>query len=425
MNDSAMLDPQRGWRTVLRRSAALLTGDVVARAIGFVVVLVLARRLGPQGFGIITLGLALVAWLRFVVDSGTELFNVREVARQPERFREIAEQMLGLRLVLSVVAAGLFMVGVEIFARSEYTRDTIILFAAVFPAIALNLRWMVLGIGGSRAVAVGNAASRGFVLVGALLLVLDAADIEWVPLLEAGAELTYALVILAFAIWKLGWLRPRASLPYWWATLTGSLPLMISGVARATIFSVDVLIIDLALGPRDVGIYGVALRPIAFASGAVGLFSLSYLSALSATASEHVAALHGRALRASLVACVLVAACLSISSLLIPFVFGEEYRDAVPVMAILSWRIPLAALSLMYISVLVAQDRQLTLMWNNVFALGFILVIDIVAITTFGLIGAAVASVIASGITFLVNYRSIRGYHPELRVRRSVRGRAK
>jgi O-antigen/teichoic acid export membrane protein len=419
------LDAQRGWRTVLRRSAALLIGDVVARTIGFVVVLLLARRLGPEGFGVITLGLVLVGWLRFVVDSGTELHNVREVARQPARFREIAEQMLGLRLVLSVVAAVLFVVGVEIFARSEFTRDTVILFAACFPAIALNLRWMVLGIGGSRAVAVGNAASRGFVLIGALLLVFDASDIEWVPLLEAGGELAYALVILAFAIWKLGWLRPRASLSYWWATLSGSLPLMISGVARATIFSVDILIIDLALGPREVGIYGVAIRPVAFASGAVGLFSLSYLSALSATASEHIAALHGRALRVSLVACVIVAACLSVSSLLIPFVFGNEYSDAVPVMAILSWRIPLAALSLMYISLLVAQDRQLTLMWNNIIALAFILVIDVVLITTFGLIGAAVASVIASGITFLVNYRSIRGYIPELRVRRSVRGRSK
>ena len=369
----------------------------------------------------ITLGLALVAWLRFVVDSGTEVFNVREVARQPARFREIAEQMLGLRLVLSLVAAVLFVVGVDTFARSEFTRDTVILFAAVFPAIALNLRWMVLGIGGSRAVAVGNASSRLVVLIGALLLVADISDIEWVPLLEAGGELAYALAILAFVVWKLGWLRPRASPSYWWATLTGSLPLMISGVARATIFSVEVLIIDLALGPRDLGIYGVALRPVEFASGAVGLFSLSYLSALSATASEHVAALHGQALRVSVAACVLVAAGLSVASLAIPVVFGEEYRGAVPVMAILAWRIPLAALSLMYISMLVAQERQLTLMWNNVIALGFIVVIDLALITTFGLNGAAVASVIASGVTFLVNYRSIRGYHPELRVRRSAR----
>jgi O-antigen/teichoic acid export membrane protein len=417
------LDLQRGWRTVLRRSAALLTGEGVARAVGFVVVLVLARRLGPAGFGVITLGLALVAWLRFIVDSGTELHNVREVARDPARFREIAEQMLGLRLVLSIVAAAFFVIAVEVFARSEFTRDTIILFAAIFPAIALNLRWMVLGIGGSRAVAAGNAASRVVVLLGALVFVTDVDDIEAVPLLEAGGELAYALVILGFAVWKLGWLRPRASLSYWRTTLRGSLPLMISGVARASIFAVDVLIIELALGPRDLGIYGVALRPVAFASGLVGLFSLSYLSALSATASEHIAALHGRALRASVAGCVLIAGVLSFASLAIPFVFGEDYRDAVPVMAILAWRIPLAALSLMYISVLVAQDRQVTLMWNNLIALAIILVIDLVAITAFGLIGAAVAGIIASGVTFLVNYRSVRGYHPELRVRRAARRR--
>ena len=179
----------------------------------------------------------------------------------------------------------------------------------------------------------GNAASRGLVLIGALILVLDASDIRWVPLLEAGGELAYALVILGFAIWKLGW-PGRAPLPsYWWATLSGSLPLMISGVARATIFSVDIVIIDLALGPRKLGIYGVAIRPAAFAAGAVGLFSLSYLSALSATASEHVAALHGQALSG-------VARCLRPRGGLPqrrlaadPGRLGEEYSDAVPVMA--------------------------------------------------------------------------------------------
>jgi O-antigen/teichoic acid export membrane protein len=60
-------------------------------------------------------------------------------------------------------------------------------------------------------------------------------------------------------------------------------------------------------------------------------------------------------------------------------------------------------------------------MWNNLIALAITLVIDLTLIVAFGLIGAAVAGVISSGVVFLVNYRSIRGYHPELRVRTSAR----
>src|SRR6188474_1636763 len=88
VTDTVQVDAQRGWRMLLRRTAALLAGETAARAIGFAVVVLLARRLGPSGFGVVTLGLTLVTFFAYIVDSGTELLNVREVARTPSRFRE-------------------------------------------------------------------------------------------------------------------------------------------------------------------------------------------------------------------------------------------------------------------------------------------------------------------------------------------------
>ena len=149
----------------------MFVGEGFTRLIGFVIVLLLARRLGPFGFGVITLGLTLVGWVSLVVDSGTEILNVREVARRPDRFRHIAEHVLGLRLAMSLAATVLFAGGVAIFARSSVTRETLILFALVLPATALNLRWMVLGVGGSRAIAAGQAISRVVVLAGVVLFV--------------------------------------------------------------------------------------------------------------------------------------------------------------------------------------------------------------------------------------------------------------
>ena len=296
MSESATVDAQRGWRMIGRRFAALFAGEGVARAVGFVLVLVLARRLGPDGFGVVTLGLTLVAWFTFVVDSGTELLNVRDIARAPERFRQIAANVLGLRLALSLIAAVIFVVGVEVFARSVYTRDAVVLFALLLPAIALNLRWMVLGVGGSRGVAVGNVASRVLVLTGALVLVIDPGDVRRVPVLETVGELLYALVILVYVSRRVGLVRPGFDLGAWGVTLRQSLPLMGSGVARATIFSFDVIVISLALGPRELGIYGVAAKPIIFAGGAITLFSLSFLAAVRPTAKAHEAARHGRSL---------------------------------------------------------------------------------------------------------------------------------
>ncbi len=416
MSEVATVDAQRGWKMIARRFAALFAGEGVARAVGFVLVLVLARRLEPDGFGVVTLGLTLVAWFTFAVDSGTELLTVRDIARTPDRFRQIADNVLGLRLALSLVAAVVFVVGVEVFARSVYTRDAVVLFALMLPAIALNLRWMVLGVGGSRGVAVGNVASRVVVLIGALLLVIDPSDVRRVPILETAGELLYALVILVYVSRRVGLIRPGFDFGAWRLTLRQSLPLMASGVARATIFSFDVIVVSLALGPHDLGIYGIALRPVDFAAGAVGLFSLSFLSAFTATTHEDAAALHGRALRVSVAACCALAFMLSLGSLLVPFVFGDDYVAAVPVLAILAWRIPFAALSGMYTSVLVARHRQRTLMWNAVAVVPAAVGLDLVAILLFGLIGAAVASIGVAGLFAFVNYRSVARDHPELRL---------
>jgi len=414
MSDAQRIDAARGWRMVLRRTAALLAGETAARFVGFLVVLLLARRLEPSAFGLVTLGLTLVGWFAWVVDSGTEVLNVREVARRPARFAEIAEQVLGLRLALSLVSAVVFVVGVEVFARSDYTKDTVVLFALLLPAIAINLRWMALGVGGSRGIAAGNIAGRVVVLAGVLLFIEDESSVQRVPFLETAGELAYGLVILTVAGRGLGRIRPRADLGIWWSTLRQSSPLMVGGLARATMFTFDVIVISLALGPAAVGIYGVALKPAFFAAGAVNLFTLSFLSAFSATHPDESAALHRRALRSAFLGAVLLAGGLTAASPLVPVFFGESYAAGVPVLAILAWRIPLVVLNGMYTTVLIAHDRQKTLMRNSVLAAVPVLAVQLVAIIEFGLEGAAVASIIGVGILFALNYWSVTRYEPLL-----------
>jgi O-antigen/teichoic acid export membrane protein len=414
VTDVQQIDAASGWRMVLRRFSALFAGEVGARVLGFVIVLVLATRLGPTGFGIVTFGLTLVAWFSYVVDAGTEILNVREIARRPDRFRPIAERVLGLRLALSLLAAVLFVAGAWLLARSDVTRSTLVLFALLLPAGALNLRWMVLGVGGSRAIALGLVLSRLLVLASVVLLVVDESEIKRVPVIEAAGALVYALVVLWLVGGGLRRLRPRVDLPAWRDTLRQSMPLMITGFARSAIVSFDIIVIELALGPKDVGIYSLASRHALFITGAVGLFSMAFLSAFSATADEGAAALKGRALRSAFVVSVLVAAALSVGSLVIPYVYGDQYDRSVAVLAVIAWRIPLAVLASIYASILVARDRQVDLMRNSIVVAAFVVCADIAAVLVFGLLGAAAVSIVAGALLYLLNARSVRLAAPEL-----------
>jgi O-antigen/teichoic acid export membrane protein len=402
------------WRILVRSFATLASGETVARAFGLVGVLVLARRLGPSDFGIVSFALALVAWFGLVVDSGTELLNVRDIAREPHRFRELAERVLGLRLTISVLSAGLFVAGVEIFARSGRVRDAVVLFAIVLPALALNLRWMVLGVRAAKAVAAGNVAARAVLALGIVVFVHGSSDLHRVPFLNLAAEAVYALVISAAVARHFGFAWPRVDLAAWAATLRESLPLLVNAFARAAFYSFDIVAIEVFLGPHDVGIYAAASKPVLFVTGLIGIFSISFLSSFSSAGPEATGLLR-KALRTSFAVSLPLAALLSAGSIVaVPLVFGDAYRSGAAVLAVLAWRIPVVALAGPLGSSLIAVGRQTTLMRNNVVGAALLVAADLVAVPAFGVLGAGAVSIVASSIVFVLNYRAA-GRSPALR----------
>lgn len=395
-----------GWSRLLRSFFALAGGEGAARLIGLVSTLILARELGPAGFGLITLGITLVGWFALIVDSGTEALNVRDVSRQPNRFREIADHVLGLRLVLSLVAMAAFATGALLFARSDLSREVLLPFALVMPALALNLRWMVLGIHQARAVAFGNIAARVVLLAGVLVVVTGPASVLDVPYLIALGELVYGLAIIAVISRRVGLVRPRVSLESWRKTLRESLPLMMWGVARVGVVSSDILLIDLMLGPRQLGIYSAAQRPMLFAGGLVGLFSVSFLSALSASSRAAGAVLFRRTSRLLLAISFPAALVLSVTApLIVPLLFGKRYEAGVEVLAILAWLLPITALSMPYTNALIAGERQMSLMWNNVAAAVVAVGANVLALSYIGIEGAAIVRLASGTLVLALNYR--------------------
>lgn len=400
-------DARGSWRRMMRSFLALAMGEGGARALGFVAVILLARHLGPGGFGLITLGVSLVGWFALVVDSGTETLNVREISRNPGRFREISDRVLGLRIVLSVLAALIFVGGAYLLSQSPHDRSVLVRFGFVLPAIALNLRWMVLGIGQARAVAIGNIASRLLFLAGVVALVSLHADVTRVPYLEAGGELAYALVIIVLIGRKVGIARPKVDLPYWRKTLRQSVPLMLYGVCRATILAFDLLIVTAFLGPSKVGFYGAALKPVLTILGSLGLLSVSFLSAYSAIDPAHAAALFRRTARAALAICLPIAIVLSAgATIIVPLLYGRHYDPAIGLLAVIAWSIPLSALGVPYTSVLIAREQQKDLMRNSLVGLAFNITAVLIAVPLVGVYGAAGVRVATGALVLVLNYRT-------------------
>jgi O-antigen/teichoic acid export membrane protein len=374
-------------------------------------VLLLARRLGPGGFGLITFGTALIAWFGVVADAGTTLVTTRDIARDPRQFRPIAERALGLRLAMSAVATAILIGGSFAFAQSTYDRNVYISFAIVLPAVGLNLRWMVLGVRGARLIAFGNIAAQIVLLAGVLLFVVRQHDAVTVAYVTAAAELAFAAVILAQLLPGHGLLRPRVDVRSWLVTLRQGAPLMVSAFARGIIYSFDLLVITRVLGPVAAGYYGAASRPVLFFVTAIGFFYVSFLASYSAASPDSAARLFRRATRVSLAVSVPIAIALTVGAeLIVPFVFGQKFAHAAPVLAILAWRLPFSAVASPYGGLLLLEDRRTRLMWNNIAGAAVNIVGDVIAAPIFGIEGVAVVNLIATMTILGLNYRSAVSY---------------
>lgn len=407
MDDLNVPNTQPAWRALVRRFAALASGESAARLIGFVAVILMARRLSPTGFGLVVLGTTLVNWFRIVVDSGTEVIGVRDVARNPRRFREIAEPILGLRLALSLAAGGLLAGTAVLLPATATDRQAAVLFAVVLPVVALNLRFMVLGVEKAKAVAVGNVASQAVIVAGVVTLVQSRHDLLLVPAVLAVGELLYAIVVLGAVARRFGLVRPRVNLTAWFGLLRTGFPLTVNSVARTALYSFDVVLIGILLSRWEVGLYGAAYKPVMFGSGLVALLSVSVLAACSVpgAAGERAALVRRTALTAGGVT-TLVAVGLSLGAdLFLTRFFGQGYGAAAPALAILAWTLPVLACTIPYGSVLIAADRQRRLMRNNLTGAAFNVAANFVAVPLVGIEGAAAVTVASLLIVLVLNQR--------------------
>ena len=91
--------------SIARSFIGLGVGEAAARLIAFATTLVIARRLGAEGLGIVSFAFAVLLYLQRVVDAGFDLgIGIREAAARRQNLRDFVPPVLMFRLAL---AAGL------------------------------------------------------------------------------------------------------------------------------------------------------------------------------------------------------------------------------------------------------------------------------------------------------------------------------
>ena len=378
---------------MLRNFSLQLGGELVGQAIAFVAALYLARALDPRGFGVWVFASSVLLYFTIVIDGGTEVWGMREVAARPRRLRRLVSAIIASRILLGAAAIGAVVIFAQFVDRDN--RMALIVGLPILLAFMFNTSWAHKGLEtGMTGLTV--VLQRGTWLVLALLLIRAPSDAGfatfWQGVSEAVGVAALFLLLIPRLRKEVG-PKPKISVG---AVFAHSWPLALARAMRALTATFAIVVLNLTNSNTEVGEYGAALRVGAILVLVSGVFSNAAFPGLSrACRGRDQAAVIGAAMRllATVVAPIAVGGAI-LSGPFIKVLFPPEFAQAAAMLAILMLAYTAMAVSDLLRRILAARHHQQLDLKLTAVGTAVSIIATLWLAADFGGVGAAIAMVV-------------------------------
>jgi O-antigen/teichoic acid export membrane protein len=398
-------------RRIVVNTAYRSVADIGAKLLSLALYAVMARRLGPAGFGIYTFALSLVPILVTLGDFGQDKVLIREVARDRGRLDELFVNTLTLRvsLILPVIlVAG--AVGPLVGLDGD-TRLVVLL---------LGLAWVLERVT-STCFAVFQAFERlGFVPIVLILQRGFAAAVGIGVLVAGGSVVAVAAVYLVSAALAAGvaviLLRRRVAQPRmrvdvsrWGPLMRAAAPIGIASTFSTLLFRSDAVILGVLTTSAVVGEYGAAFRlfeTTLFLSWSVAAGVFPVFSRLTTSTDPPLSWAFERGLKlATALTLPLAVGAAVLAPGVIEVVYGPGFERSPEALILLAPAIALHPIGYVCGHLLISQDRQHVLTWTFGAVAAVNIAANVLLIPRFSLFAAAVTTssseVLLTGVLLL------------------------
>lgn len=416
-------------RRLFTSGGIVFVGIALQLGLGFLTRVVVARLLGPVGYGAVALGLTLLTSVSILVLVGTDTGVGRFLPRQddPARRRGVLASAFRVVLPLSVlVGVGVALLADPIASRAfddPGTAPTIRAFGLAVPFAAL----VRLAVGGARGmeeslpkVYLQNVALpvvRLAFVAAALLLGLRATGVAWAYAAAYGVTGALALAYLhrSTPLFDDG---PATSM--YRPLLAFSVPLMVTATMNMVFQNIDTLMLGVFATTGDVGVYNVVYPLAQLLTVSLTAFGFLFMPVISGLHADGEADEMERTyqvvskwiLFATLPPFLVIA---FDPRTVIGLTFGSEYTSGGLVLTVLAAGFVTHAVTGPSGNMLTALGRSRTIMYDNSLVAAVNVAVNLVLIPRYSLLGAAVATTVGYALMnglYLVQLHRSTGMHP-------------
>ncbi|HUF46330.1 MAG TPA: oligosaccharide flippase family protein [Vicinamibacterales bacterium] len=419
MNRPSPDDVVRAPRAILGAIGVLAGGEIIGRAVAFLAAAILARRLGPEGFGIIGFAVALCSYLALAVNSGLGEVGGREVARAPERAVDWYTTVASVRLVLASVSFVLLVLVSVLLPKPPVTQLVVLLVGLSFFSLALDPGWVFKGLERPLLAGAGPVLAQVVFAAGVWVFVTSPDDVTRVPVIQFAGELAAAAVL---AMVLFGRRRPHLALAAGFKLLRETQYLTLARLLRVTVISADVVMLGFMVSDRAVGLYTAAYR-VAFLLMAIsGAVASAYLPSYARVVQSAPAAgrrLVGESLRLAVtIGAPLVAGAVVTAEPMMALLFGADYVEGATALRLLALSVGAVFIHWSHSTLFVVTHQMGVQAAIGGVAAAVNIALNVLLIPRFGIEGAAMATLVSEVLVVIMGIAAIRrmGLWPSLAV---------
>lgn len=387
-------------RHVSRNFLVLVSGEAVSRIIAFGVTVFIARVLGAEGYGVIAFAAGVNLYFSKLADFAVEWIGAREIARQRDRLETLVAAVMGTRLLFVSLLTVLAIILVQIF-MSGPERDVLSIFLLTMIPIAANTKWVHLGLEDARPISLARVLGEATALAIVLAVLMQSVELWVPPVAQVASEIlvsVYLFVVLRQRGYRIGLsLDLKVALPVFIA----GFPLVVHILLGLFIYNSDLIFLRLFRDSEQVGFYAAAYTLISLISNLGLSYGMSLTPAFArlgaGTGAEQTQYQTALAQVFAVTLPISVGGCLLAGSI-IHIAFGEQYTASVLALQILIWSVPLSIFRNVPWSALVARERHDLLVKAIVIGAIVNILLNITLIPLYGMIGAAIATVITESL---------------------------
>lgn len=392
-------------KKIVKDGFLLMLAKLFAIGSGAIVAIFVARFFGVNTYGEYTTAIAFATFILTFTDLGMDTFLLKEVSRDRSLLDKYFSNIILVKILVLTISVIIIIVSSKLLG---YSFDVIKIIIITLPNLVIgyivSTFFVIMQIENKLGVnAKIQIAQSILIILVAIFSVTFKFDIYGYSALQS----LISIVILIIYLFVVS-ISFKPSIMYTKTIVSGSIIFGVSSLLFIIYYKLDTVMLSLIKGTYEVGIYESAYKVVGILIGVVAILDnlvMPRFFQLYKTNVKKMIGIYEYIAKRGLIFGVSFSVVLMyMSKYIINILYGSEYSDSILILEILMWTVVIRLMAAICGFVITASDNmKVKVKFQFIFAI-LNIIMNVILIPKFGVIGAAISSVITEVLVFITYY---------------------